>query len=76
MQKELPPTPKFNGRLIRNKTAKCEICGRTPSSKEGDDMYGFRFYLNDNKFSCIPCARHQGCIPEGVTNYQILKQLQ
>lgn len=62
---------KFNGRLIRNKTAKCEICGRVPSSKTGNEMYNYRYYLGDNKFACIPCARQQELIPSGMSNYAI-----
>jgi hypothetical protein len=68
-------TTKFGGRLIRNKTAKCEVCGRAPRSKEGDELYMLRFYLGNEALSCIPCARQQGFISRGMTNEQIRKML-
>lgn len=64
MQKEQTVIPKFNGRLIRNKTVKCSICGRCPSSTHGDVEYNWRYYLGEFRCACIPCAKEQGLIPK------------
>lgn len=61
----------LGGRLIRNRKAMCAICYTVP--KNENEMHLYRYYLGDGKFACIPCARMQGLLPEGMTNYQVEK---